>query len=195
MAQESLNLPYLALSGTLLLTLIVSFTVFRPQLQQWQETRAEISKLEEQLRERQSFLITIDQKITELRANAAYDQELSVLLPDKEAFADVLRLIDRQAGASGVQIKNVDNVTITTQTADRVARALGDETGTPDTLTVHGATIRLQGAYQQIRQFLGHLENAARFMDISNISVSQVVGQPELLEGIFTTEFYSLAPK
>jgi Tfp pilus assembly protein PilO len=194
MAHESLNVPYLVLSGTLFLALIVSFILFKPQFTDWQAARAEATRLAEQVRQRQLFLTSIDQKSAVLRTNAAYDQELSVMLPADEAFDDMLRLLDRQAAAAGVRIINIDNVTANAQAANRVAQALGKGVDTPAALTVHGATIRLQGSYQQIRQFLSSLENAARFTDISTIEVTRAAEQGDLLEGSIATKFYSLTP-
>lgn len=195
MAQESLNLPYLTLSGVVFLTIIVSFLVYKNQIAERQAARAEIAALSERLVERQAFLTSIDQKTTQLRANTAQEQELSVVLPADESFDDVLRIIDRQAGAAAVQVRRVNNTTANSQTATRVAQALGKETTAPNDLVVHSAGITVVGSYQQVRQFISLMENAARFMDIAGISVTQPANQPEVLEGTISAEFYSLSPQ
>lgn len=193
MPSESLNLPYLTLSGIVFLTIIVSFVVYKPQIEHWRSARSELKNLTEQLTERRLFLATVDQKSAELQANAASEQELSVVLPPDESFDDVLRIIDRQAAAAAVHIKGVDNTTANIQTAIRVAKALGNERDTSDTLTVHGASVQLDGSYQQIRQFFSLLENAVRLMDIPAITLSQSPTHPDILEGTLSVEFYSLS--
>ena len=194
MAQQSLSLPYLLLAGTAAVALVLSVVLFRPQFNEWRATRTEAAALEAKVAERQAFLATIDQKTAELRTNAAADQELGVLLPADESFDDVVRLLDRHAATSGVQIKKVDNTTAQTQAANRVAEALGATSPVPTTVTVHGATINLQGSYQQLRQFLGLLENTARFMDVADIALAPVDKQTDLLNGTIVVNFYSLSP-
>lgn len=195
MAQESLSLPYITLTGAVVVTIIISFMLFRPQITEWQTTQTEIETTTAKLQERQQFLASIDQKGAQLRTQAAAEQELQVVLPAEEAFADVIRLIDRQAAAAAVQIITVDNKTTSVQTANRVAQALGNEVDVPDSLTVHGASVVLRGSYQQIRQFVGLMENAVRFMDVSDITLAQVGGQPDLLDGTVSLKFYSLSPQ
>ncbi len=192
MAQQSLSLPYLVLSGTIVLALVVSLALFRPQIAHWQAAREELTRLQTQAAERQAFLTTIDQKTAELQTHAAAAQELGVLVPSEEAFADVVRILDRHAGTAAVQIKKVDNTTATTQTAQRVAEALGTAEGATSTLTVHSATISVEGSYQQLRQFIGLLENTARFTDVPAIALSPSTSQPDLLSGSITINFYSL---
>jgi Tfp pilus assembly protein PilO len=193
MAQESLSLPYITLTGTVFLAIVVAFLVVLPQIEQWQVRQAAIDSVRAQLEERQLFLASIDQKSAQLRTQAAAEQELQVVLPAEESFDDVLRLIDRQAAAAGILIKSVTNETVSTQTANRVAQALGAETALPDELIVHGAMINWQGSYQQARQFVGLVENAVRFTDITDITLTQVDGQPDLLNGTFAITFYSLS--
>ncbi len=193
MPQESLNLPYLVLIGVVSLTIIVSFLVYKDQVQQWQTKKAEIVKVSTQLQERQNFLQSIDQKSAQLRANAGAEQELSVLLPTDESFDDVLRIIDRQGAAAAVFVQKVENTTPSTQSAIRISQALGDTNDIPDTLTVHGVTMNVQGSYQQIRQFMSLMENAVRFMDISGLNLTQVKDRGDIVDGVLTANFYSLS--
>jgi Tfp pilus assembly protein PilO len=193
MAQESLNLPYLTLSGVVFLAIIVSFLVYKGQIEERQAARTEIVALSARLQEQQAFLTSIDEKGAQLRANAAQEQELSVILPAHESFDDVLRVIDRQAGAAAVQVRRINNTTANSQTNIRVAQALGKETSTPNALVIHSASLTVVGSYQQLRQFISLMENAARFMDIASLSLTQPPNQPDVMEGSISAEFYSLS--
>lgn len=194
MAQESLNLPYLTLSGIVFLAIIVSFLVYKNQIEERQAARAETEILSQRLTDRQAFLASIDQKTVQLRANDAQEQELAVVLPADESFDDMLRIIDRQAGAAAVQVRRVSNTTANSQAAVRVAQATGGDVTLPPDLVVHSATISVSGSYQQIRQFISLMENAARFVDINSLSVTQTANQPDVLETEISAEFYSLSP-
>lgn len=194
MPQESLSLPYLVLLGVVALTIIVSFVIYLPQLKQWQSTRVQITTIKTRLAERQQFLQTIDQKSVQLQANAVPEKELSVLLPLDESFANVLRIIDRESAAAAVFVKSVDNTTAATQSARRVAQALGAANDLPEALTAHGVNLTVEGSYQQIRLFISRLENAIRFMDLSSIALSAAADKGGLLTGSLTANFYSLQP-
>lgn len=193
MPYESLNVPYLTVTGVVFLTIVATFAVYKPQYEELRATQKNISDLSARLTEKQRFLQSIDQKSAELAANAAAEQELSVVLPPDESFEDLLRIIDRHAGTAAVRITNVTNTTASTQSAQRVAQAIGKDITTPPALTTHGVTISLEGSYQQIRQFINLMENAIRFMDISAINLTASNEQLDLLQGTLTAQFYSLA--
>lgn len=195
MPQESLNLPYFVLLGAVVITIIVGFTIFKPQIEHMQATKQKNIELAARLTDRQQFLQAIDQKSIQLRANAAAEQELGIILPSDESFDDVLRIVDRQGVAAAVLVKRVDNTTSKVQSSARVAKALGNESDLPDSLTVHGVNISIQGSYQQIRQFVSLMENAVRFMDISTLTLSAPKEGGEIVDAVLTANFYSLSPK
>lgn len=194
MPQESLNLPYLTLTGVVLLTIVASFLLYKPQIEQLRTMKASIVELTQKLDEKQKFLQSIDQKSAALAANAAAEQELNIVLPPDESFDDLLRIIDRQAGTAAIRVESINNTSANTQSAQRVAAAIGKDITTPSTLTTHSVDMSIQGSYQQIRQFIGLLENAVRFMDISSLGLRQATDQPDLLDGTISAKFYSLTP-
>lgn len=192
MSYESVNLPYIALTGVVCLAIIASFVLYQPQFKSLQAARAEIASLTLRRGERQQFLVSIDQQSAQLRTKSVDEQELSVLLPSSESFGDVLRIIDHQAASAAVFVKGVDNSTASTQIAQRVAQALGNGVDTPKTLAVHSVSVTFQGSYQQVRQFIQLMENAVRFMDITGITLTKAADQADLLDGTLTAHFYSL---
>lgn len=194
MPRESLNLPYLVLTGVVLLTLIAIFLIFRPQLEQFRALQQESAELTQRIVAKQSFLQSIDQKSVALAANAAAEQELKIILPADEEIEDLLRIIDRQSNAAAVRVTSVNNTTAATQSAQTVAQVLGQDPTTPATLTLHSLAIQWQGSYQQARQFISHLENSIRFLDISVLHLTQQEDQPDALNGNLTAQFYSLTP-
>lgn len=194
MPRESLNLPYLVLTGVVLLTLVATFLIFGPQLEQFRALQQESAELTQHLAAKQSFLQSIDQKSAALAANAAAEQELKVILPAAEELEDLLRIISKQAGAAAVLVTSVNNTTAATQSAQTVAQVLGVDPTIPVALTPHSLAIGWQGSYQQARQFIAHLENSIRFLDISTLHLTQPADQPDALDGSLTAQFYSLTP-
>lgn len=193
MARQSLNIPYLALGGIIVIAVVLAVIVFQPQLARIRETSGEADVVAANLAERQEFLRTIDRKAAELARQRAHETELDVVLPADESFDDMLRIIDRTAATAGVTVTQVSNNSSSVQSSFRAAQARGNDTGAPQGIQPLGANISFRGSYQQVRTFIASLEQVVRLVNMSRLSLQASPEQPDVLEAELSIEFYSFS--
>src|SRR3989344_9180418 len=109
MAKQSLNLPYLLLSGSIIIAIIGSFVMLRRMLNRWQAAQAQGAALQAAIVEKQQFLLGIDRKKAELQGEALHEKQLSVVLPSDESLEDVARILHKAGEASGVVVTRLNN--------------------------------------------------------------------------------------
>lgn len=181
MAKASLNLPYLLLSGTILVGIIASFVIIRPQYTAWQATRATVSATQEKIGERQIFLSNIDRKKVLLQGEAVHEKQLAVVLPNDESLDDVARVLHTASEATGVIIGRINNSGEGERARIRALRARGEVGDIPANIEPIGVEIQVAGTYQQLRQFIERLERAPRLMDITSLKINRNATNLELL--------------
>lgn len=181
MAKASLNLPYLLLSGSILIGIIVSFVIVRPQYLAWRATSATIVTTQEKITERRTFLLTIDRKKVQLQGEGVHEKQLAVVLPADESLDDVARILHTTGEAAGLIITRINNNGEGERARIRSLRARGEVGDIPVNVEPIGIEVQLSGNYQQVRQFIERLERAPRLMDITSLKITRNATNLELL--------------
>lgn len=192
MASQSLNMPYLLVSGAFIIAIAFGFAVARPAFQVIQDTQKSIDSSRADLEKRQEFLRTLDSKIAELEINRDNEAQLSTILPQKERMEDALRILHRAAEGAGLQIEQVTNDTEATQAAARGAQARGEGGAPPKGVVPLSVSVSFLAPYQSFRNFVSTIEKTPRLMDITSISLQRDQKDPNLLLGKVSINFYSV---
>jgi Tfp pilus assembly protein PilO len=190
MARQSLNVAYLILTGLVLVIIVLIPTVYRPLWAQLADVREDTGRTRQQTIDRQTFLKTIDTKIAELRGLATPEQELAIMLPADESFADALRIIHQAGGATGMTIESVTNDSDSVQAETRALASRDQVSSLPAHVLPLRVQVKATGSYQQIRQWLDLLEKSPRLMDVHGFSLQRNEQQPDQITGTFTIDFY-----
>jgi Tfp pilus assembly protein PilO len=168
MAKLSLNVPYLLLTGVILLAIVIVFAWYRPLWLEAQAQRAELSITQQQLVERQAFLLAVDRKKTELAQQADYERQLDVVLPADAAVDDITRLLHRTSQAAGVTIVHITNDSANEQSNLVTARESNQElVGIPTNVVPLAFKVQVLGSYQQLRTWHEQLEKSPRLIDVT----------------------------
>lgn len=173
MATHSLKLPYLAITGSLIVAFGLVVAVLQPL---WGEISALTEEREAQeavQAQRQAFLQTLDRKKAELRVQAGREQELAVSLPEDQAVDDILRTIARLTDRVGLVVTRTSNQSDETVREYRAQVERGIATELPAGIVPLGATLTVQGSYAQFRAFLDQLERSPRLIDVASITMKR----------------------
>lgn len=191
MKSTSLNLPYLALTGVLVVVIAVLFVVYRPL---WQSVRGRQTQARETratLAEKQALLQTIDRKQAQLATEQQHERQLAVVLPTDEATDDVARIIHRTAESAGMAVVRVTNASKGEQSVLKAEVARGKTTTLAAGVVPHAVTIEARGTYQQFRAWLEQLTNSVRLMDVVSLTVRRNEKQVDQIEAELYVRFYS----
>ncbi|MEX2055017.1 MAG: type 4a pilus biogenesis protein PilO [Candidatus Andersenbacteria bacterium] len=171
MAKLSLNVPYLLLTGIILLAILIVFAWYRPLWIEVQSRRAELETTQQQLAERQAFLVAVDRKRTELAQQADYERQLDVVLPADAAVDDITRLLHRTSQVAGVTITNISNDSANEQSNVVTARESNQElVGIPTNVVPLAFKVNVLGSYQQLRTWHEQLEKSPRLIDVTALN-------------------------
>lgn len=181
MAKQSLNLPYILVSGASIIAIVAIFATIRPQFSRWQATREEIGKVEATIATKQQFLLGIDRKKAELQGEALHEKQLAVVLPIEESLEDVTRILHKAGEASGAQVTRINNNGEGERARVRALRARGEATDIPINVEPISIEVQAAGNYQQLRVFIEYLERSPRTMDIISLKVNRNPTNVELL--------------
>ncbi|MEX1997900.1 MAG: hypothetical protein WEA04_04490 [Candidatus Andersenbacteria bacterium] len=173
MAKQSLNLPYLLLTGIILVAIIAIFAIFQPMLKSLREQQAAVAGVEAAIVEKQQFLLTIDQKKEVLTRQQQHEQQLAVVLPTDDALDDATRIFHRTAETTGVTIIGLANNSEGEKSKVQALRARGELVNVPATIEPLAVNIEARGSYQQLRLFLEQLERSARLMDVVSLRLQR----------------------
>lgn len=191
MPTGSLNLPYLLLTGAVVVAAVFAFTVLQPALTSVQEVQTEIASVQAQRTGREEFLRTLDAKLAELESNRENEVQLQTVLPADEQMEDALRILNQAAVGSGLTLVSITNDSASVQAQARTQRSRGG-VGLPDSVTPLAVGVTLSGPYQGLRSFLTTLERTPRLMDIERISIQRNELTPEVLTTTLSAKFYML---
>ena len=189
-SDTSLNLPYIIVTGAIIIAVIIIFIIIRPQLTAVSDTQDAIAEQTAVLQSREEFLRTIDRKVSELNSQQIHEERLSVMLPAEEQVADALRVIHRAAESSGASISSLVNASGAIQSQANANRARGGASSIPATVVPLGFTMEFGGTYQQFRAFITEIERSPRLMDIDTIQLSSSGAETEILNGQINVVFY-----
>lgn len=195
MATTSLNLPYLLLSGVILVGVVLAFVIFTPLWNEARQLNTEAETIRTTVTERQQFLQTLDQKKAELDTNQQHERQLRAVIPGDEALDDVTRLLHRAGEASGMVIVTIDNASQSAQSRKKALEARGKDTGIPASVVPLLVTVEARGTYPQLRVFLERLERSVRLMDVQKVSVSRQENQIDQLIAKLDVQFYQQIPE
>lgn len=181
MAKQSLNLPYLLLSGVSLVVIIASFVMVRPLLARWQAAQAQVQQVQTIVRDKQEFLLSIDRKKAELAGQQAQEKQLAVVLPVEASLDDVARILHKAAEASGVVITRLNNSGAGEAARLKALRARGEASDIPSNVAPIGLEVQVAGTYQQVRQFIERVEHSPRLIDLVSLKINRNTSNIELL--------------
>lgn len=193
MATGSLNLPYLLLTGSVVVAAVFAFAVLQPALTSVQAVQADIAATTAQRAEREEFLRTLDSKLADLEVNREHELRLQTVLPADEQMEDALRILDRAAAASGLTLVSVTNTSHAVQSQARTQQARGGVVALPGTVAPLGVNVDLDGSYQGFRAFVAALERSPRLMDIDVITLQRNELELDRLSISLSIQFYMLS--
>lgn len=194
MSRESLNLPYIVLTGVIVIAIMAAFLVIWPLLEKAQGKSKELATLEEGIAEKESALLAIDQQKNELLQQAENEKALQVVLPLDDALEDVSRIVYRYAQTSGVTVTVIRNDTTQAAAALVAARNRGGDTETPAQAVPVSTAITIVGTYQQTRTFIELLERSPRLGDVRKIQINRNAEQPDTVTTQLDVHFYKYQP-
>lgn len=188
----SLSTAYVVITGVVGIGIVFIFFVLQPMYSSIEDTREEILKQNELLRERMAFLRSVDLKINQLRLHQDHEEQLAIMLPTSERIEDALRILHQSAVDTGVVIRGVDNQTQTVRSKVNAQRARGETVNIPDLVDPVGVSMSVVGTYQQIRAYLNALERSPRIMDVTQIRLvrGEQVAAAEQIEASLSVQFY-----
>ena len=186
----SLNIPYIALSGAVIIAIAVVFAVIQPALASIQELNAEIEQNQNVLAQKRSFLSTVDAKKVQLQNNAIHEQRLSVILPKEDKYEDIIRVFSLASSDSGAVLVKMSDESRSAQSSINVERARGEAVNVPSSVKIAAVSVDAQGSYQQLRAFLTKLEKAPRLIDITAIKIQSGNIPDDLTLSIQASSYY-----
>lgn len=190
MARESLNTPYLLLSGVIIIAILVGFTVFRPLFAAARSTQGEVASAGRTLVERQQFLASIEHKKSDLTQQQAEEKQLAVVLPAEDAMDDVARIFHRAANTAGTVLINITNQSDTEKNRSRALAARNQATDLPTQVIPMSIKVQFRGAYTQVRVFLEQLEKSPRLMDVTKVQLRRDGALPDQINADIEVRFY-----
>ena len=190
MADASLNLPYIIVTGVTIGAAVIVLAVLRPQLSRLGEIQDNLVSGAAKLQERQDFLQTIDRKLNDLNQQKVHEDRLVIMLPEDDRAEDALRIVHRAAEGSGVIVTNLANTSSDVRSGLNTSSARGEQLALPPHVTPLAFSIEFNGSYQQLRSFITELERSPRLIDIHNLEIQGNEENPGSITGQLVTVFY-----
>lgn len=187
----SLNTPYLFLTGVVLTAVVFLFVVMRPMIETANALKLEIATDTQALKNKEDFHRSLNVKIEQLAALPEVERQMATMLPDSERMQDTLRVIHEYATQSGLIVTAVTNNSSASDARTNALRARGDALNVPIEVKTLEVTIGVNGAYEQVKQFLSLLGKSPRLMDVQDVSLSGVVSQPGQVTAQLKMQLYS----
>lgn len=187
----SLNLPYIIFAGVLVIGIVATFTVFVPTYNGVQDIITKTKETSDKLTDRRAFLQTVDAKKAELATQAPRERELNVVLPVGDNLEDIMRVIDRAAQTSGVNVNSIQNSSAGLQVAQRAQAASKDPNVLPANVVAQGLLIKITGGYPQLRGFITEMEKSPRLTDVTQLTLRRDDKQPDQVNGDVALQYYS----
>lgn len=194
MASNSLSTSYLLLTGVILISLVVIFTVIQPLASEIASLRQANAATAVKAAQREAFLRTLDQKISALTRQAQHEQQLNVVLPVSDETEDVVRIIHQAERTSGGIALRLNNISTGLQSSRNARQARGEEGSLPDKTDPLGFEIDFAGSYQQLRVFLGEIQRAPRLMDVVSLEIRRNTQVPDSVTATLIVQFYRYGP-
>lgn len=189
----SLNTPYLVLTGVVVVAIAFLFVVLQPLMDSIATVKDTIRNDKVSLQEKQDFLKSLDLKMTQLRSQPDIERQLAAVVPETQRSQDIVRIIDQYAKEAGVTIAAVSNASSQTKAQANAKKARGDLNLVPEGLQVATFQVSVTGNYQQVRAFIAGLEKSPRIIDVTRITITNVVNQPENVSASLFIQLYARA--
>ncbi len=186
----SLNTPYIVLTGLVVVTIVVVFTVIQPLIGEVGEYQDQIASTQQKIGQQQEFLASIDRKFAQLQARTQDEERLAVMLPEAEEIEDALRVLHQAAQTSGVQLTQLQNNSRALRSQVNAKRARGQVVDLPVGVAPLSFVVDYNGTYQQLRALLTELERSPRLMDVIQINSSKNDTQADRITGEIVINFY-----
>lgn len=190
MNTNSLHIPYIVISGVVLLAILVVFTVFTPMVSAIRAQQEQAQSLLVDLQRKEDFLQSLDQKKQQLATQKADEDKLNVILPTTDSYDDMLRVISTAATNAGNVVEKVDNRSDGAAAALNSQRSRGEKVDIPADVTPLSANVSVRGTYQQLRAFLTNLEKSPRLNDVLKVSIKRSSDQTDELSTDLLIQFY-----
>lgn len=187
----SINTPYLALTGVVLISIVFIFAVLQPQIDSIAILRRGIAETTTALQMKQKFLETLGSKIQQLQTQAVAEQQLAVVIPETDMTQDVLRILGQYASQSGLVITGIVNSSSERQAQLDASIARGDTMGGAGDIRTISFQVQTSGTYPQLRDFLKALEKSPRLMNVVHVSMKQASAQVGQIVGTIDIQTYS----
>ncbi len=188
MTNQSINIPYLILTGALALAVIVVFTIFKPLLTDITRAQTDMQNQQAVLEQKQDFLHNLDQKKAFLNNQTDVEKKLAAMLPADDQMEDVIRILQIAATESGGILNTIKNETNSIKgKADAKSARGGTAVVDVDLL---GFGLQFQGSYQQTRAFIGKITASPRLLDITTMTLRRDTQNPELIITEMNIHFY-----
>lgn len=192
MASQSLNLPYLLLTGAIVIAAVFLFTVVKPAFNAVAGVKTEIAARQAKIAEREAFLRTRDAKLAELEANRENEVRLEIVLPRTDRMEDALRVLHEAAQSNGLDLEEISNNSEGLQSEARSQQARGESEALPAGAVPLGLQVALSGPYQGWRGLLANLEHSPRLTNVVSMNLKADEQKPDVLHGSLSLEFYML---
>ncbi len=187
----SLNTPYLLLTGVVIISVAVLFTVLQPMMDEINVIQSTIATDTESLRTKQEFLASLDVKVKQLQLQLDVERQLATVLPETDRVQDIIRILNEYANQSGLTTISVTNNSSRQEAQNNATRARGEGVVVPESVRISAFGLTIAGSYEQVRLFLGLLEKSPRILDVTNVSLKEAAGQPGRVDASITMQLYS----
>lgn len=188
-AVSSLNRLYLLLTITILSAVAVMFVVVQPIVAEIRTIQQRTAEKQATLKEKESFLRSIDRKIALLESQVQHEQRLAVMIPDDQQIQDVLRIFHTAALEAGLVVTDIVNTSENAIAENNARKARGESVAVSSAVIPLSADLSFIGTYQQLRAFLTRLEVSPRLLDIARMELSRKPGS-EAIHGKITAHYY-----
>ncbi len=187
----SLNTPYLLLTGVVIISVAVLFTVLQPMMDEINVIQSTIATDTESLRTKQEFLASLDVKVKQLQLQLDVERQLATVLPETDRVQDIIRILNEYANQSGLTTISVTNNSSRQEAQNNATRARGEGVVVPESVRISAFGLTIAGSYEQVRLFLGLLEKSPRILDVTSVSLKEAAGQPGRVDASITMQLYS----
>lgn len=189
MANNSLNIPYIVLSGTVLIGIVLTIAVYQPMASETVQLRSQVEEKDINLKDRQEHLRGIQNRISALNSHSEHENRLNVVLPNDDSVEDVLRIMHVAAQDSGGQITNISDQSSDAQSKVSEQQVRGEAADISSSVIPLAFDVSFEGTYRELRVFLEKMEQAPRLMDIVSVNMVKS-GEGEILSSNMKIRFY-----
>ncbi len=181
MARATTGLSYLTFGFVLLGSFVFVIFVSVPQWASYKEANNKLTQSLQTEKNRQDFLNNLESRAQELEKYAEDAKVLGVAIPDKHEQSNLWVGIQNVAASSGVKIIEIGGSIKAPQTnSDNAAPNQGAPTANVGVKTNNlglekwDTSVRVNGTYSQIREFIKGLEESFILSDMQAIDVTPV---------------------